>query len=525
MAIQPKSFLQVNQFLGVNDYLRSSNHRYVAVLQADGHFCVYRADTPAADYKTFLWGTGNTAGGGTFFVILQGDGNLVVYRGTGPADNHGLLWNSQRTGAGGEFFLILQDDGNLCVYAGTDPGNARQLIWDSHRFDPAGRGDISSTNTALNKAIRSAVLAGLSKIPEAGGLISGLVGVLWPETGKDTWALMRERIEALINQKLSDFKYQDVKDWLAGLKNVIDGYTQALEASRNHSASYITEKYNAAISHFDAGSPHFTTRDYETLLLPLFAQMANMHLALLRDGVLHGTQWGWTDKIRASIESNLRARIKSYGEWVQRWHQHTCDRFEVPSHGNNKAQWAARNHYVRNITLQVLDIAFYWPYFDPAAGPAPTLTRELYSDPHGSANASENPLSVDASVRARLSGLMIWGGHRIDAVQQRFGTDEWGPRQGSPDGGAHSPPRGWNGLIQAGNPVVEVIGFAGEVVGGLLLVFKDGTRTHLCGKADGALFACFLDGHVLSQIYISGKNHHFGVAETIICGFRLDDRA
>lgn len=523
MPIQPKSFLKAGEFLVAGDYLRAPNHRYVAVLQGDGNLCVFRGDSPSASYKTGLWHTGITAGGGKFFLILQTDGNLVVYKGTGPGDNKGLLWGSQRTASGGEFFLILQEDGNLCVYVGTDPADQRQLLWDSHRFDAAGRGDISASSTAIDKAIRTLVLGALKQIPKAGALVSGLIGFLWPEPGKDSWAQMRSRIEALINQRLADFKYQEVKDWLNGLKNVLDGYTLALDASRNSSASYITEKYNAAVSHFEAASPHFKTKDYEMLLLPLFAQMANMHLSLLRDGVLHGAEWGWTEKIRKSIDTNLKNLIKTYGDWAQRWYQKSYETFSVPSRGNNKKAWAARNHYVRSMTLQVLDYAFYWPYFDPSAGAPPKLTRELYSDPHGSADATENPLNVDGTVRARLAGLTVWGGNRIDAVQQRFGSDDWGPRQGSSTGGSDHPPGGWTGIIRPDNPVVEVLGFAGEVVGGIILVFKDGTRTHLCGRADGAFYACFLEGHVLSQVYISGKNHFYRVAETIICGFRVEE--
>ena len=294
MALLPKTFIKTNEFIRVGDYIRSANHRFFAIMQGDGNFCVYRSDIPGASYSAYLWGTANTADGGKFFLVMQGDGNLCVYRGTGPGDQHGLLWDSHRTAAGGEFFAVLQDDGNFCVYAGLNPDDQRQLVWDSHVFDPSGPKDISGENPEINKAIRMAVIAGTKQIPEAGALISGLVGVLWPESGKDTWEQIKGQMEALINKKLADFKYQEVKDFLTGLKNVINDYTQALRDTSNSSASYITEKYNVAFGHFEAASPHFMSKDYEALLLPLLAQMANLHLALLRDGVNYGAGWGWT---------------------------------------------------------------------------------------------------------------------------------------------------------------------------------------------------------------------------------------
>jgi hypothetical protein len=30
---------------------------------------------------------------GLFFAIMQSDGNLCVYRGSGPNNNHGLIWD------------------------------------------------------------------------------------------------------------------------------------------------------------------------------------------------------------------------------------------------------------------------------------------------------------------------------------------------------------------------------------------------------------------------------------------------
>lgn len=99
---------------------------------------VYRTSNPSTSY----------------FLILQDDGNLCIYKGTGPSDNQGIIWSSRTTGkkqqpnpnfaapkgkygkswitsgstlAQGDFigstdgstYLIMQSDGNLVLYTST----------------------------------------------------------------------------------------------------------------------------------------------------------------------------------------------------------------------------------------------------------------------------------------------------------------------------------------------------------------------------------------------------------------------
>lgn len=62
-------------------------------------------------------------------TIMGGDGNLGVYRGTGPSNNLGLLWQTGVTSTTDSYFLNLQDDTNLCIYRGTSPADNRGLHW------------------------------------------------------------------------------------------------------------------------------------------------------------------------------------------------------------------------------------------------------------------------------------------------------------------------------------------------------------------------------------------------------------
>ena len=75
-------------------------------MQSDGNFVVYRGSTALLSTPTF---------GPNHRVVLQTDGNLVVYSATGRA-----LWSSRSAGTGGDR-LTMQTDGNLVIYRGAYP--------------------------------------------------------------------------------------------------------------------------------------------------------------------------------------------------------------------------------------------------------------------------------------------------------------------------------------------------------------------------------------------------------------------
>jgi hypothetical protein len=152
------SFIALNQFLSTNDYLVSNNGAFFAIMQGDGNLCVYRGAAPDAN-KGFLWGAlPRSQPNGSYFTIMQGDGNLCVYKGTGPGDNKGFVWgaiaNSQPNQA---YFAVMQDDGNLCIYKGTGPSDNHGGLWCTNAIDPVVDIEISSIkyDVAAGKIIQT----------------------------------------------------------------------------------------------------------------------------------------------------------------------------------------------------------------------------------------------------------------------------------------------------------------------------------------------------------------------------------
>jgi hypothetical protein len=98
------SVLGTNQTLNVGQSITSSDGRYRVVMQGDGNLVLYSINRA-------LWSS-NTAGKPVVRVVMQGDGNLVLY------DVQNKPYWSSGTAGKGSSNLIMQGDGNLVIYDG-----------------------------------------------------------------------------------------------------------------------------------------------------------------------------------------------------------------------------------------------------------------------------------------------------------------------------------------------------------------------------------------------------------------------
>ncbi len=95
--------LTANQQLAANQSVASCNGDYTLIMQGDGNLVLYQGGTA-------LWAS-NTAGSAADEAIMQGDGNLVLYTSAGSP-----LWASGTAGNAGAY-LEVQNDGNVVIYS------------------------------------------------------------------------------------------------------------------------------------------------------------------------------------------------------------------------------------------------------------------------------------------------------------------------------------------------------------------------------------------------------------------------
>ena len=101
--------LTSGETLTEGDYLESNGGQYKLIMQGDGNLVLYQEGNA-------LWSS-ETGGNPGSYAIMEGEGNLVVY------DGSTATWNSSTWGFPGAY-LSLQEEGNLVVYQDGHP------VWD-----------------------------------------------------------------------------------------------------------------------------------------------------------------------------------------------------------------------------------------------------------------------------------------------------------------------------------------------------------------------------------------------------------
>ncbi|ABB23888.1 hypothetical protein [Pelodictyon luteolum] len=124
MGSARKSYIGPGEYLPSGSFIISDNGKYSVVFQKDGNL-VYQGE--------IMFGLLSHNRHGDFGkyraprCIQQSDGNLVVYNGSsvvGATLAHGK--------AGGKYFTIVQNDGNVVTYPGTGPSDVHgPAIWSS----------------------------------------------------------------------------------------------------------------------------------------------------------------------------------------------------------------------------------------------------------------------------------------------------------------------------------------------------------------------------------------------------------
>jgi hypothetical protein len=104
----PPSTLAAGHSLGTRQSLRSPDGRFAVVMQDDGNLVVYAPGGRPA------WASGTSWVGSEAVVTMRQDGNLVIFRGAQA------YWESGTAGPGSST-LVMQDDGNLVIYGPSFP--------------------------------------------------------------------------------------------------------------------------------------------------------------------------------------------------------------------------------------------------------------------------------------------------------------------------------------------------------------------------------------------------------------------
>ena len=382
-----------------------------------------------------------------------------------------------------------------------------------------------------NNAARVIVETAVGEVPVVGVILGALVEIFWPDSGVDVWDEVKDKVEAVVDEKISEQVWQNVSNSLAGLNNVLEDYVHAVQTFKDD-PQIISEKWNAANSLFLHDLPSFQSDGYEVLLLPLFAQFGNMHLSLLRDGATGGGEWGWSSTVVEDVKHTLSRTVEQYSDYASAWYQqgHQTAVNTAPSNDHHTEPFNSINRFTRDMTLTVLDFSSMWRLFDVEAYPnggTADLDREIYSDAVGTADDSGIHMPADPPTQP-LSSVTVWGWDRIDAIQVDY-PENGGPnhqtstgRMGDGDGGSDQPPHGGVFSIADCGDIVSVKSRTGHILNALWFGFADGSMSYKLGGgySGGDDRTWSYPDEILSSIAVMGFSHFYGSANAAVFGFK-----
>jgi delta endotoxin-like protein len=391
-----------------------------------------------------------------------------------------------------------------------------------------------------NNAAKVVLALVMSQTPGVGPGLAAIVNIFWPSEKEDVWAKIRKQVEALIDQKLAEFAYKDVKASLDGKRDLVSRFLEAVDQK----SAEIALKWSEAEARFVHDFSLFTLPDYDLVLLPLFAQFANLHLLLLREAVRVKGDWGWNEVDQKIRRETLKKTIVKYSEYVEKTFAKSLEK---------RRGFLAKNKLTRDLTFTVLDFKTLWKYADIDAYPKPVkalLDREIYSDPIG---LGENvaPIVLPSPPKGFPMWLSVWIGRDsklVNSVQLTYG-DGMGPDgvTVTPDSGGKNrlnPP--WrNPSNMATQPVVRVTGWHGTyTINCLEFHYKYSDRDGGTSKAIGRCnipkarrFPLDLkyEGHLMSSIWMQAHPRKLEIsddpdspgtlhndADTVVFGFKMD---
>lgn len=401
------------------------------------------------------------------------------------------------------------------------------------------------SNTAMNL-----IASTLGMVPEVGSLLSGLVYILWPSDQENVWDEIKDQVQALVQQDLTQVVENLETQTLQGLKGSIQDYQDAITTN---DSTNISQNWTSAKLNFVQQLPQFQTQGYEVALLPYYAQAVNLYLALLRDGVLHGKDWGWTDADVAVATKEMNEAIQDVCQWVdttfgQEYGRRTsefgaaqdayvqfCNAGNDPinyplGYHYNVPAWNKQNDFLTWMTLQALDFRNLWPFF--ISSPVDVvLQRELYSMAFGSSDYSPIPirpwwsLTPPAPTQA-LTTIEVFAADRINGVRLNY------PSGGGPGGQTQVVSGALNGsdvTVYAGaDPIIEVDVYAGDIVSALEFIGQDGSSTGQIGRnnppARSPIGFVFRENSILSSLYIHGTSEFYQSADLMIVGYQYQQR-
>ncbi|OUB78400.1 hypothetical protein BK750_00200 [Bacillus thuringiensis serovar jegathesan] len=251
---------------------------------------------------------------------------------------------------------------------------------------------ISTINLATSPSIGDA----FALVSSIGEVLTGDEDLV-PLSVADVNRLIREALDQnAINRATGKFNgLMDTYNTVY-LKNLQDWYDTRIPANPQGD-SQLREAARRSLEEIErdfrkALAGEFAEAGSQIVLLPIYAQAANIHLLILKDAMQFRTDLGLIRPVGVPIttsaedpfESEFLLRIKKYTDHCISYYDDGLAK--IRSRGSDGETWWEFNKFRREMTLTVLDLVALYPTHNIKLYPIPTqteLSRVVYTDPVG----------------------------------------------------------------------------------------------------------------------------------------------
>ncbi len=406
------------------------------------------------------------------------------------------------------------------------------------------------TTRDVSGLAKAGVTSALKAVPEVGSILAAGVGALWSvlegifADESDIFEDLRERIAELVDQKIE--------------ANVLETFSKTLNGHRLQVVKYLgyvklgDQGYESA-KHLNLSvqSDFLTTLEelsadsHRVVLLPLYAQTANLYLGLCRDRVIQADAWSLTADERKLAVENLEQEIARRIKTMRRSYELGLESKRKAAAGlAPRRRFEEVNAYIRTMTLDALDFAALWEHFPPDRYPEGTIVRdrrEIYSDVYGQYSSADFAMP-ETPPTAPMKSLTCWE-EKGDNRRHLFAAEATYTTDAGPDGATSTGLMGRRDravleypdrrrAIKTTISLEEALILAVELRCGVII---DGVRfrgshrrepfeTPLIGGPTGEPHEIAFPGHCLSSIRILGTdNSNDGAASGVVFGFKWID--
>lgn len=384
-------------------------------------------------------------------------------------------------------------------------------------------------NKVLNTTLKFALTKTIGAIPVVGSLLSSIAGAFWPGpsaptqlTPDEMFKAMKDRIEGLIDSKISDNNLKVMRALLSGLGDVVAEFQR-----RGSTPEFQAEYFSGATSTVLNDIKQFEVEGMEVNSLPILTSAYTAWLGVLREAILLADTWNYSEAEKASLQTLLEEQIAAACNYVDVWyakgvalrHDEVKDKKMVGAKAFNHV-----HDFIREYTQLVLDYRQAWPYFDVKNAKHLAdlqYTRTLYAPAQGQTFAGEIKLPNPSTGPIHKVTMCTWEGgseRNFNSKIRAYGIKQLQLDYATGDGPGGADTTGLMGLNYTGTPIKKaytgldirkVITYVGEITDGMEVEgFYDGKPYGPVGlKPDygNSRVVNEMDGHIVSCIHMGGS--------------------